>query len=388
MPFEFNQSKFEIDENGFMRSRCRFLACGIMQYAAHELGEVSPTDDPDQLLNIFVPMDTLSDPRAIRSLEGMPVVANEHVWIDGSNKEIVAGSIAGTPQVNGPYLEGEIVITDPNTIKAIQDGLLSDISAGYNARYIMEPGEYDGNLYDGKQTEIRYNHIALLSPGSGRGGREIRVLNNKGKVKMPETTAIKLGDSGQTVRVLNDDAQVLSNYLEAESKKVQTMNAEASQLEEKLAALDEKNKQIESLNAEAETLKGELAAIKEKLDAAMNPETIEEAANELMEEKEDAAELLTANVGEMDKEKAMNSLKGLSGHALRLEVVNKIRTTNGLEAISDKEAENENFVSGQYNAFKAMPVNRKKTVNGATAATKTQNSEGSNRKVGTKALGY
>ena len=393
MPLEFEKiGNFEIDENGFMRVKARFLAAGTMQYAKHELGDFAlPADPEGKIYDIFVGMDTISDPRAIRSLEGMPVVSDVHTWIDSDNTEVAVGSVAGTPQINGPFLEGEIVITDSETIKAIQAGTLCDISAAYNSRYIMGQGEHDGNFYDGKQTEIRYNHIALLSPGSGRGGREVRVLNTKKEIKMPDFTAVQLGDSGQTVRVLNEDVAALNNFTDG-ARKIKTKNMEHEvSLEETMNAFDEKKAQVEALNGEMEEMKGNMAVMKERLDNALDPATVEETANNIVQERDEAKKLIeNMPVDEKEKEGAMNAASKLSGHALRLFCVNKVRTCNEKEDLSKEDSEKEDFVRGQYNAYKNMPqAANKRVVNGAGVAAQVQNSgAGDTRQTGTRALGY
>lgn len=391
MPLGFDDKlgSYDMDENGFLRVRARFLAAGTMQYGKHELASFAPPADPEgKIYDIFIGMDTLSDPHALRSLEGMPVVSTVHQWIETDSNEAQVGSIAGVPKVNGPYLEGEIVVTDQTTIDAIKSGELSDISAGYNCAYVMGQGEHDGNFYDGKQNEIRYNHIALLPPGEGRGGREVRVLNTKKELNMPEFTSVQLGDSGQAVRVHNADVAHLNAHLDA-ARKIKTQNEDgAMKLEETLNKLTENNTAMEALQTENEELKGSLAAVKEQLDAAMDPQAIEETANNIVQERDEAKKLVENSTDE-DKEKIENSIKGLSGHELRLFAVNKVRVANGNAAFDGEDAKNESKVQGYFDAYKDMPAkNRKPVVNGAGVA-QTQNSgASSSRKTGTAALGY
>lgn len=81
--------------------------------------------------------------------------------------------------------------------------------------------------------------------------------------------------------------------------------------------------------------------------------------NQMMEEKEDAADMMYENAG-MEKEKAMNSLKGLTGHSLRKTVVEAIRTANSLDALTEDQSKDESFITGMYNAYKTQNSTRQK----------------------------
>lgn len=372
MHYKFDSTpSWEIDDNGFMRCRARFMSTGVMEYAEHELGGLVDSGNPDKLYNIFVGQDTLSDPKAIRSLEGMPVIIG-HEWAGPDAEYSQSGSIAGTPKVNGPYLEGEIVITDPLAIEAIQAGELKDISAAYNAGYVFEGGSHDGQDFDGKQKELRYNHVALLPPGSGRAGVDVRVLNKKGKSEMSDSklTAVQIKE-GTIVRVLNEDVQKMNEAVQETANMEKETKQSMANMEETLAKLETANTELETKNAEIAELKGSLEAMKERLENALNPEALEAAAAELAEEKEEAAEMLAENGDYENKKEAMNSIQGLSGHALREAVINKIRAKNGKPELDHGEADEATriaTVNGMYAAYKDMPAATKKAVSGANMA--------------------
>lgn len=355
--------EWEFDDNGFLRCRARFIASGIMQYAGDELGEA--VQSTNATYHIMVPQTTIEDPHSIRSLEGMPVISYEHEWaeVDGDQKQV--GTIAGTPKINGGFLEGEIIIRDPDTITAIKAGELKEISAGYNAVYNMEPGEHDGQQFDGKQSELRYNHIALLRSGEGRGGSDVRILNKKGAFDMQDLINVSLG-SGQTVRVLNADGELLSNFIKQQTTNQDESKETAETMNELMTKLEEANKTRNENQAEIDDLSGKLLAIKEQLEAALSPAEQEAVAEAMLGEKDEASDMLVENGIEEDKEKAVNSIKGLRGHDLRLHIVKSVRTANSLVDLSDSDCANEGKVSGIYQTYKETPK-KQKTVNGASA---------------------
>ena len=362
MPYVYSAApdKWEIDGNGFMRCRARFLAVGIMPYAPEELD--LPNLDVNELLDIFVPLDTLSDPHAIRSLEGMPVVAYTHEWAGPDTAYKQVGSVAGTPRIEGPYLTGEIVVTDKGTMEAIKAGELSDISSAYTAFYTMEPGEYDGAHYDGRKSQLRYNHIALLRPGEGRAGRDVRVMNrNKPpEGKTMEYTQIQL-PTGHTIRVMNGDVETVNQaFKQLDKKRTENEAASGAQLESLMTELEGVKQEKAAIDQKYAELEGQLQAVKEELEQALSPENVEGAAETMMNEREDGVETLVANECS-DRTEAMNSLKGLSGHKLRVHVVNSIRKVRGNDPLTDEQSKNEGFVSGMYETYKATPTSNKKS---------------------------
>ena len=409
MLYEYSPENWEIDTNGFMRCRARFLAQGTMAYAKDELGEAAqnPDFDNDGVYHLFVDEDSLSDPHALKSLEGLPVLMYDHEWTGPDQEYTQIGSVAGTVKADGGYSHGEIVITHPKAIADIQAGKLREVSSAYEAKYDMTPGEHDGKKYDGKQINLRYNHIALLPIGEGRAGSKVRILNHnqtKGSEKMSDNDfqSIDLG-SGQTVRVMNADASVMRNFVQnsaevaenAEEAKKQVDNMGGMEsLAENMKAYNELKTKNEELTAQMAEKEGELTAVKEQLENMLSPEAMEAAVEEMAEEKEEASEMLAEHT-DMDKEKAMNSLKGLRGHELQLHVVNTIRTENGNKELAKAEGQDdkefEGFVKGQYTAYSGMKTKntKPKTKVAGAGIVKTTNSGGQgNGLTGTQKLGY
>lgn len=73
------------------------------------------------------------------------------------------------------YLDTSIQITDEEVIKSVLDeeNPLRELSCGYEADIVKEDGTFQGEEYDHRQTNIKYNHIALVQ--RGRAGPEVRL---------------------------------------------------------------------------------------------------------------------------------------------------------------------------------------------------------------------
>lgn len=85
----------------------------------------------------------------------------------------VAGSVGETIEQADGFVRVTLAIHRADAIRAIQAGT-QQLSCGYSAEYIAEPGvTADGQRYDGRQINIRYNHLALVDVG--RAGPQARI---------------------------------------------------------------------------------------------------------------------------------------------------------------------------------------------------------------------
>jgi len=184
--------KWEKTAEGWLRCKSRVLAERIMPYHWKELdleGVMLP-----EIVNMAVMGEEMGRPETLRSLEGVPVVAGEHQWLEGNVSRFAVGAVAGTGRLNPPYLECDLLITDPKTIAAVERGELPEISAAYQAETIFGKGAFDDEVYDAIQTNLRFNHICLLPAGQGRAGEDVRILNKrKETVVMSKSQAFENG---------------------------------------------------------------------------------------------------------------------------------------------------------------------------------------------------
>ena len=326
---------WEETAEGFLRCRVRVLRSCIMPYDVSEI-EDAPEGSPNPIM-MLIGMDSMTSPDSLRSLEGVPVVAWDHEWVTLDNAKTVSkGNVAGAPVVIGPYLEIDVLVTDPQTIQDIKDKKIGEISAAYNAESVFEPGEYDGGHYDAKQTKIFYNHIAVIPEGMGRAGLDVRILNKKSEKGEESIMA-----DDKKVRVKLRNGKFINTDEEgAEEVETDVKEADSSEkdsgkkLEELMAECEELKAAKEKSDAELEQVKGELSVYKEKLDQLLSEENIEAAATEMIGEQDEAGEILENSkifdekgkeVDEEDKkEEIKNSIKSLHGTKLHAAVLSKI----------------------------------------------------------------
>ncbi len=132
-----------------MRITARLARTGAQSYGDH----IETRDAED----VFAPA-------SLETYQGAPITVGHVGWLDASNVEKVAvGYVRSVSRDRGDgvteYVRGELVITDEATARAIARGELREFSAGYST-----------DLVNGRQTNIRVNHVAILPRGGARCG--------------------------------------------------------------------------------------------------------------------------------------------------------------------------------------------------------------------------
>ena len=326
----FRPSHFEKTEDGFLRVKARVLAERVMPYAACEVVGIPPELQGCEIINMLVDRTTMSTGEALRTLESAQVTAPDHIWVTPDNDHDSKGNAVGAPRLDGPYLEIDLLITDPQAIADIEEGRIGEISAGYHADAVFESGEFDGTPFHARQTALRFNHIAVIKYGTGRAGNDVRIINQKkeGDTNMSEkaTVRVQLRNTKRFVNVDEEGAAAIAAEEEVTA-------GSGKKLEELMAQVEDLNGQIAALQAEAEEGKGELSVYKEKLDELLSTEAIEHAAMGMVAEAAEAEEIIENSklvnekgeeLKDEEKEKFKNSLKSIHGTKLHTAVLSAV----------------------------------------------------------------
>lgn len=346
----FRPSQYEKTEDGFLRVTARVLAERVMPYGAAELSSLPEHLQSEPIINMVVTRDTMSTGDALRTLEGAQVVAPEHIWVTPDNAGVSKGHAAGAARIDGPYAVIDLVITDPDTIAKIEAGEIGEISAGYHAESVFEDGDFDGQPYQAKQTQLRYNHIAIIPYGEGRAGQDVRIINHKQPQQAQEneggdkmSVRIKLANTGKFVNVDEETAAALESEQSASEAKTEEVKTESGKkLEALMKEVEELNAQIAELTASSEEAKGELSVYKEKLDELLSDEAAEAQAMAMAAESGEA-DTIIENMAEDEKkvEEIKNSIGRIAntaiyklrGTALQTAVLNSVGfKTEGMSA--------------------------------------------------------
>lgn len=179
---------------------------------------------------------------SLATLELVPITNNHPTdMIDAANAARLAiGAVGDTIQRDGDKVRAAISVLDTNAIELIDRGK-TQISCGYTCTLILDEGvSPEGEPYHARQTDIEYNHVALVD--RGRAGPEIRIRS----------------DAAEQV----DDADQPKKETDMELKEALEAAAKAN------ARADQSDAALTVAKASADKLAGELDATKVQLAAA------------------------------------------------------------------------------------------------------------------------
>lgn len=156
------------DENGFLVIKDNKIAkAGVFDYLGRE---ISDELQDREIYKVCRPWEELE--KSAKDFEGMPVKFG-HEWVQPEKRDIKIGAVSGEVKLEEPYLIADIKIYDKDAIEEITNKGIVDLSPGYKAHYKKEAGEYNGEKYEFKQEDIKYNHLAVVE--NGRSGKEVRI---------------------------------------------------------------------------------------------------------------------------------------------------------------------------------------------------------------------
>lgn len=173
--------------------------------------------------------------RAAPTFANLPILS-KHVPVnaDAPRQDLIVGSIGSNVTFDAPYLDADICIYDAKAIAGIESGKVRELSCAYRYVPVMEPGEYEGQRYDGRMTEIQGNHLALVE--IGRAGSDVVVADHSPFIRKTAMKMSKLGRALFAVFGAASPKLAADQALAAVVGNVQKIDRRA--LAEKLIALD------------------------------------------------------------------------------------------------------------------------------------------------------
>jgi hypothetical protein len=162
MQTRFDRSNFKIKQTpeGYLAGDAIVTRTGVFEYM---------NADGTKRLELRHPDDVLKA-ESLKTLELKPVTndhPNESVNINNADKYSV-GSIGETITVDGGNVAVKFTVTNKDAVKDIQSKRKRELSLGYNLDLIPEIGVYEGQPYTHRQTNIRYNHLAIVERGRAK----------------------------------------------------------------------------------------------------------------------------------------------------------------------------------------------------------------------------
>ncbi|NTA27407.1 DUF2213 domain-containing protein [Allorhizobium ampelinum] len=207
------------DQDGRMKvERSNISKATVSPYYGREIvGWQELGLDANKLYKLFRDPDELE--KAKDTFNSLPILS-EHVPVSAASprKDIIIGSSGTDAAFDGTYLTNSLVFWDGKAIEDILEEEAKELSCAYHYTPDMTPGEYEGEAYDGRMTNIRGNHIALVP--QGRAGPDVYVADSAPQRFEGEHTGPKLGKSKQNevltmAKIPARDAAVVKRALTA-----------------------------------------------------------------------------------------------------------------------------------------------------------------------------
>ena len=142
--------------------------------------------EPERLYRLL--RDPVELARGAATFNSLPVLSEHaHVSAQTPRPDLVVGATGTDASFNAPYLTSALVLWNAQAIARVRSGQQRELSCAYRYVPVMEAGQYEGQPYDGRMTQIRGNHVALVS--TGRAGPDVLVADEKPKENTMESSS-------------------------------------------------------------------------------------------------------------------------------------------------------------------------------------------------------
>ena len=172
----FDRTARRIDADGRLHvDRSHISKATVNPYYGREIPGFGALGlQPDKVYRLF--RDPVELERGAATFARLPILS-EHVpvTVDAPRPDLVVGAIGSEITFTPPYLDADLCVWDATAIAGIETDKVRELSCAYRYVPVMEPGEFEGQAYDGRMTEIQGNHLALVEVG--RAGSDVVVAD-------------------------------------------------------------------------------------------------------------------------------------------------------------------------------------------------------------------
>lgn len=166
----FDYSARSIDQDGHMYVTNCLLTKGVVNpYKGSEIPDYKALGlKANEIYQLY--RDPKELEKGVATLQGKPLLLDHQpISADDHPNRIVVGTIMNPFFADGE-IHGDLVVWKKDAIDEIEDGSKRELSCGYRYKPIMQAGQTPGGeQYDGRMTEIQFNHVALVAEGRVSG---------------------------------------------------------------------------------------------------------------------------------------------------------------------------------------------------------------------------
>jgi hypothetical protein len=159
--------------DGYLVAAPRVARTGIQLYRGSEVGMKDRA-----VVRVYRPEQAVFDKDSMATMAFKPIT-DDHppVQVTAENwKEYAVGQSGDQVARDGEFIRVPMVLMDQKSITKLEAGK-AELSVGYNCNIDFVDGKTDDGLeYDAVQSDIRVNHIAIVT--AARGGHDLRIGDN------------------------------------------------------------------------------------------------------------------------------------------------------------------------------------------------------------------
>ncbi len=304
-----------ITEEGYIRANAVVTRTGIFLYQNADGTTRKELRHPDDVW----------EPESLKSMELIPITnghPNELVTAKNA-KELTIGFTGQSIAKDGEFLTTNLVITDVAGVEAITKDGRKELSLGYVVELDEIPGEYNGERYDSRQKNIRYNHLSIVDKArAGSAARlaldgAIEIINEDKEMSKKK---IKIDEEEIMVE------ETVAEYVDKLKKELDDLKDEKEEIQEEI---DEVKKELEKVEGERDSAKAKIE--EDKKDSAGSKAKNDEAFAKAVRER---LALYKIAESHLDAEK-ISKLDSMTDAEIKKSVVEKCRKSINLDGKSE-----------------------------------------------------
>lgn len=242
-----------LTDEGYIKAKAVVTRTGVFLY-----------QNPDGTIRreLRHPDDVWED-ASIESMKLIPITNNhpqEKLVSAENSKRLKIGHTGETVVRDDPHVMANIVITDQDGVDAVRKFGRKELSLGYTVDLDETPGEYNGERYDARQRNIRYNHLAIVD--KARAGESARIaLDSQDAVEILKEVnkmnqkKIKIDNMEYTVD------EPAADYIARLERDLKNLTEERARVEDEIKMIRTK---LEKAEGERDSSKDMLAKAEEK----------------------------------------------------------------------------------------------------------------------------
>jgi len=242
--------KIELTPDGYIKAKAVVTRAGTFKYKNKD-GSIRVELRKDE--EVF-------RGETLESLKMIPVtIGHPTEFVNAKNAKSLSKGLTGeTVERRGDECIVSLLITHEDAIKAVQGGR-RELSLGYDVAIDPTPGTYKGERYDSEQTDIIYNHLAIVD--RARAG-------SRACLRFDEDDAYRVDDSEQLGRGKTMKVEINGVMVEVEDAIGSAYLAQAKRADDAELAATAAQTAADKAQAAADAAEEKAKAAESRVDAA------------------------------------------------------------------------------------------------------------------------